>query len=193
MKPKPPKSWVLCIKASSGKIYAPCLSIGGERIQTVGDRPFKFFGMHIRVPPDSAAAKRLSDAISGRNVEAIDAVPVTRNQKLHLYKQGVCPRLTWPLLVNKFPVTLFKESYSPTDNSLPEEVVRANSLSQHLTPVPLSSEGWSWAATSDDHLQEAASLSPHTTSILKRPCSEEGGSAPPEGAERQRERGVQAR
>ena len=57
MRAKPPKSWVLCIKASTGKAYTPHLSIGGEIIQHIGDSPFKFLGMLIRVPPNPSVAK----------------------------------------------------------------------------------------------------------------------------------------
>ena len=57
LKAKPSKSRVLCIKASTGRVYMPPLSIGGEVIQHIGDSSFQFLGMHIRVPPNPAAAR----------------------------------------------------------------------------------------------------------------------------------------
>ena len=36
---------------------------------------------------------------------SIDETPLTRKQKLLLYSGGVCPRLTWPLLIQEFPTT----------------------------------------------------------------------------------------
>ena len=38
-------------------------------------------------------------------LEAVDETPLTRGQKLLLYKAGVCPRLTWPLLIEEYPIT----------------------------------------------------------------------------------------
>ena len=69
--------------------------------------------MHIRVPLDSAAPTSSLKQSLEEMLKAIDAVPVTRNQKLRLYKQGMCPRLTWPLLVNTFPVTFLKKVIQP--------------------------------------------------------------------------------
>ena len=113
MKAKPSKSRILCIKASSGKVYSPCLSIGGECMQPVGNSAFKFLGIHIRVPPDPAEARNSLKESLEAMLRAIYAVPVTRNQKLRLYKQGVCPRLTWPLLVESFPISFFKKVIDP--------------------------------------------------------------------------------
>ena len=36
---------------------------------------------------------------------AIDRAPLTRRQKFLMYSAGVCPRLTWPLLTQEFPIT----------------------------------------------------------------------------------------
>ena len=113
MKAKPSKSRILCIKASSGKVYSPCLSIGGECMQPVGNSAFKFLGMHIRVPPDPAEARNSLKESLEAMLRAIDAVPVTRNQNLRLYKQGVCPRLAWPLPVESFPISFFKKVIDP--------------------------------------------------------------------------------
>ena len=113
MKAKPSKSRTLCIKASSGKVYSPDLSIGGENMQPVGSSAFKFLEMKIRVPPDPADARSSLRESLEAMLRIIDAVPVTRNQKLRLYKQGVCPRLTWPLLVESFPVSFFQKIINP--------------------------------------------------------------------------------
>ena len=102
MRAKPPKSRVLCIKASTGKEYIPHLSIGGESIQHIGDSPFKFLGMLIRVPPNPSVAKNALKLSVESMLEAIDRVPVTIHQKLRLYKQGMCPRLSWAFLVEDF-------------------------------------------------------------------------------------------
>ena len=45
-------------------------------------------------------------------LRAIDAVPVTSYQKIRLYKQGMCPQLTWSFLVEVFPIS-FKKVIQP--------------------------------------------------------------------------------
>ena len=110
---KPSKSRALCIKASLGKAYDPQLSIAGKHIPIVGDSYFKFLGMPIRVPPHPNAAKSSLVSSLKRMLCAIDNAPVTRHQQLRLYKQGVCPRLTWPLLINNFAITFLEREIDP--------------------------------------------------------------------------------
>ena len=50
---------------------------------------------------------------STRFVSAIDDTPISRQQKLHLFKYGVCPRLSWPLLVEDFPLTWLERELQP--------------------------------------------------------------------------------
>ena len=35
----------------------------------------------------------------------MDRCPVTRRQKLKLYKLGICPRLNWPLTIQEFSIS----------------------------------------------------------------------------------------
>ena len=44
----------------------------------------------------------------GRLLQRVDAVPVTRKQKLLLYKAGICPRLSWDLSVTTLPLSWVK-------------------------------------------------------------------------------------
>ena len=43
----------------------------------------------------------------------IDATPLTRHQKLHLFRYGVCPRLSWPLTVEDLPITWLQRELQP--------------------------------------------------------------------------------
>ena len=61
--------------------------------------------MRVQVPNSNAIFKESTQASLLRMLEAVDNTPLTRQQKLLLYKAGVCPRLTWPLLVHEFPIT----------------------------------------------------------------------------------------
>ena len=40
---------------------------------------------------------------------SIDETPLTRKQKLLLYSGGVCPRMTWDLLIQEFPTTWMEQ------------------------------------------------------------------------------------
>ena len=42
-------------------------------------------------------------------LEAVDTTHLTRRQKLLLYKARVCPRLTWPLIIQDFPISWVKQ------------------------------------------------------------------------------------
>ena len=46
-------------------------------------------------------------------LSAIDATPLTRHQKLRLYKHGVCPQLSWPLHVQTFPTSWLEQVLQP--------------------------------------------------------------------------------
>ena len=46
-------------------------------------------------------------------LSAIDDTLLTRKQKLLLYSGGVCPRLTWPLLIHEFPITWMEKQVDP--------------------------------------------------------------------------------
>ena len=46
-------------------------------------------------------------------LEAIDAAPLTRQQKLRLYRFGICPRLSWPLSVEVLPISWVEWELQP--------------------------------------------------------------------------------
>ena len=37
--------------------------------------------------------------------EGVDKTPVTRQQKLRLYRAGICPRMSWDLTINSLPLS----------------------------------------------------------------------------------------
>lgn len=43
----------------------------------------------------------------------MDRVPVTRKQKLKLFRLGICPRLTWDLTISEYPVSWLEENLDP--------------------------------------------------------------------------------
>lgn len=110
MKAKVSKCQALAIAASTGSVYDPDLSVAGGKIPFAGSRPVRFLGGTIQVPRNYASAR---DAIKGKLetlLERVDAVSVTRKQKLKLYRLGVCPRLSWDLTITEFSVSWLEKT-----------------------------------------------------------------------------------
>ena len=63
----------------------------------------------VKLIPKCSAQDNLSSPANFR----IDTSLVTRQQKLRLYKQGVCPRLSWALLVDEFSITWLERDLQP--------------------------------------------------------------------------------
>ena len=113
LKAKPSKSRALSIKASTGKAGVPNLSIGGEKIPGIGDSHFVFLGMPIHVPPNPKESQGVVQASLERMLVAIDKAPITCHQRLRLYKQGICPRLSWPFLISDFSISFLERVLQP--------------------------------------------------------------------------------
>ena len=61
--------------------------------------------MEVQVPKNSSAAREAVLTRLQEMLQAIDESLLTRKQKLRLYSGGVCPRLSWPLMIQEFPTT----------------------------------------------------------------------------------------
>ena len=96
---KVPKCRSMAIQASTGKRVCPSLTISGDSIPPAEDGAFKFLGMPVRVHSSNDDARSSLQGSLQRMLTVIDETPPTRQQKLRLFKHGVCPRLSWPLLV----------------------------------------------------------------------------------------------
>ena len=102
----------LGIRVSTGKTLDPGLSSAGESIPSVDDSSFKFLGMPVN---DNTTAKFSLKENLQRILEVVDQAPVTRQQKFSLFKQGICPRLSWPLLVEEVSITWLKRDLQPVE------------------------------------------------------------------------------
>ena len=87
----------------------PKLSLADESIPSVGFQPFKFLGMPVKITRNITEAKLSLKKFLERMLVVVEKAPVTRHQKLRLFKQGVCPRLTWPFLVENLPISWFEK------------------------------------------------------------------------------------
>ena len=117
LRAKVPKCRSLVLQASSGRRVIPTLTINGDRIPTSEDGEFKFLGMPVRLHSSNDEARSALKGSLQRMLSAIDESPLTRQQKLRLYKHGVCPRLSWPLLVEEFPITWLEQDLQPLATS----------------------------------------------------------------------------
>ena len=133
---KIPKCQCLALQGSTGKLVDPHLSLNGVPIPFSAD-PVRFLGMQVQVPRNDGSAR---EAVLSRlqvMLTSIDETPLTRKQKLLLYSGGVCPRLTWPLLIQEFP-TIWMDRQVDSRHPLSQEVVWAWSIGQCSPLVPAS-------------------------------------------------------
>ena len=113
LKAKVPKCRSMAIQASTGKRVSPTLTISGREIPPAKDGVFKFLGMPVRVHSSNDDARSSLRGSLQQMLTAIDNTPLTRQQKLRLFKYGVCPRLSWPLLVEDFPISWLERDLQP--------------------------------------------------------------------------------
>ena len=103
----------MLIQVSTGKTGSPGLAVGGETIPPAEDDNFKFLGMPVRFDKNNNSARTSLQNNLQRMLAAIDATPLTRQQKLRLFKHGVSPRLSWPLLIEELPITWLERELQP--------------------------------------------------------------------------------
>ena len=65
----------------------------------------KFLGMRVEIPYDQSKSKDIIITELERMFQRIDLCPLTMKQKLHLYRFGVCPRLSWLLTTEELPIS----------------------------------------------------------------------------------------
>ena len=113
LRAKVPKCRSVVLQASSGRQVEGSLSISGDCIPPVEDGVFKFLGKPVRLHSNNNEARSTLLSSLRRMLSAINETPLTRQQKLRLFKQGVCPRLSWPLLVESFPESWLEKELQP--------------------------------------------------------------------------------
>ena len=105
MKAKVPKCHSLAIQASSSRSYDPKLMLQGGLIPYIGSNAIKFLGAFIQVPPNHHQHREHLKSKLMSLMGKVDGVPVTRGQKLRLYKAAICPRVLWDLGISDYPVS----------------------------------------------------------------------------------------
>ena len=109
MKAKVTKCHSMALQGSSGRPVDPKLHLAEHAIPYAANGPVKFLGMQIHVPHDISDTKKALATHLQWMLERVDACPVTRQQKLCLYKAGICPRLSWLLKIEDLPISLVEK------------------------------------------------------------------------------------
>ena len=113
MKAKPSKCYTVSLQGSTGHTIDPKLKLDNKPLPFIGDRPIKFLGLYITIPHDPSQSRSDLSGKLEKLLKCVDQCPVTRNQKLKIFKLGICPRLNWPLTINQFPHTWIKRHLQP--------------------------------------------------------------------------------
>ena len=110
MRAKPNKCHSLALKGSSGKLMDPHLSISGQSIPYVSDKSVRFLGLEIQIPSNLRRAREIVGERLHDMLQKTDSCPITARQKLQIYRSVICPRLSWLLMVQEFPLTWVKRN-----------------------------------------------------------------------------------
>jgi hypothetical protein len=87
--------------------------VAGGEIPFAGNHLVRFLGGTIQVPRNPSLAR---DAITEKLASIlarVDATPITRKQKLKLFRLGACPRVSWDLTITDFPVSWLEKTLDP--------------------------------------------------------------------------------
>ena len=114
MRAEVPKCHSLAIQASSGKTYDPSLVLQGEHIPSIGNNAIKFLGAFIQIPKNPNKSREDLQSKLTSLLDKVDTVPVTRNQKLLLYRAAICPRMLWDLGISDLPISWIKSCLEAT-------------------------------------------------------------------------------
>ena len=105
MKLKVPMCCSLAVEASSGKAYDPKLFLCGMRIPFIGNTTFRFLGAPMSIHNIQEETRSALSATLESLLSRVDVTLVTCQQKLRLYRDAVCPCLTWDLSIANLPIS----------------------------------------------------------------------------------------
>ena len=101
------------MQGSTGHTIDPKLRLRNQLLPFIGSNPVRFLGMYISIPQDPSQGRMDVAQKLERMLKCVDQCPVTRHQKLRIYKLGVCPRLNWSLTIHQFPLTWIERQLQP--------------------------------------------------------------------------------
>ena len=113
MRANVPKCVTMAIQSSTGTAYDPKLSLLGQSIPFIEGATFRFLGSPISIHSSVVRAKQDLLAKLQSLLDRVDCTLLTGQQKLLLYKVGICPRLAWDLSTAKLFTTWLRSTLQP--------------------------------------------------------------------------------
>ena len=104
MRANVPKWVSVAIKASTGKAYNPDLTLNKESIPYLDNSTFHFLGAPVAIHSTAAETRNHLVTKLSSMLHKVDDVPITRQQKLKLFRICICPRLTRDLSISDLPI-----------------------------------------------------------------------------------------
>ena len=93
MKAKVNKCVAVAIAGQTGRVYDPKLAMAGEPLHFLVDKAVKFLGLPITIRFDSEEIKSSLMSKLDNYLIRVHEAPLTRQQKLHIYKEALIPCL----------------------------------------------------------------------------------------------------
>ena len=113
MKAKVNKCVAVAITGQTGRVYDPKLAMAGEPLPFLADKAVKFLGLPITTRFDSEEIKSNLMSKLERYLTRVHEAPLTRQQKLRIYKEALIPRLNWLLTIADLPLTWVERTLEP--------------------------------------------------------------------------------
>ena len=93
------------INGQTGRTTNPGLHISHEKIPFLGNNSTSFLGLPINATLSLDSIKQQIHSKLEGFLTATDQSPLSRQQKLKIYRLAICPRLTWLLAMADLPLT----------------------------------------------------------------------------------------
>jgi len=111
---KVPKCYSLAIQASTAQQFDSKLYLNDQSIPFIWNHTIKFLGGPIQVLMTNQDHKQHLKEKLAQLLNKVGQVPVTRKQKLLLYKAGICPCLNWDLSILELPISWIHSTLDAT-------------------------------------------------------------------------------
>ena len=101
------------IDGQTGRTTNPGLHITQEKIPYLGSNFTSFLGLPINATLSLGSIKEQIHSKLESFLTATDQSPLSRQQKLRIYRLAICPRLTWLLSLTDLPLTWVERTLEP--------------------------------------------------------------------------------
>ena len=113
LKAKVSKCSAISINGQTGRTTNPRLHIAQEMIPYLGNRSTSFLGLPINATLSLDSIKLQLQSKLEKFLTVTDQSPLSRQQKLKIYRNAICPRLTWLLSLADIPLTWVERTLEP--------------------------------------------------------------------------------